>query len=421
MKDRFITAAGAVIALMVLYTVFFQRIEPPVTRPVSTESGRNGYAAVTRWLESAGYRIISLRERYDSLIELAPANPLELPRSGNLLITTMPHLLPVRSREHDSLKAWIRSGNSLLILAALHDSPEWTPPNTSREFLQDLQIMTGVVFQPSDRPQGSIARRRAPIEAGSTIELDPVQGHPLTEGVSSLRGYSDSESTLWRPILPEAQSMLLLTLASERSSGLDAVWERRLGNGHIIVVSSGTLLTNHVVADSDAGRFLANIMHHHVRGNGAVIFDDMHQGLSLIYDADAFYGDPRLHRSLWFLIVAWLVYVLGSSNRLGPAPTARPAGPRQRDFLEAVGGFMARRLDARDAGMTLMEAWFADVKQARGLRDDGPPWNALRSTPTLDRETFERLRRYHDALAAGKAVNLVRLHNTLRKAREAIG
>src|SRR5690606_8819908 len=175
--------------------------------------------------------------------------------------------------------------------------------------------------------------------------------------------------------------------ASERSSGIDAAWERRLGNGHIILVASGAMLTNHIVAESDAGRFLANVVRHHVRGNGAVVFDDMHQGLSVIYDAAAFYGDPRLHRTVWFLIAAWLAYVLGSSNRLAqPAP--RRGGPRQRDFLEAVGGFMARRLDSRDAGIMLMRAWFEDVKHARGLRGGDPPWAALRATPTLDAATF---------------------------------
>src|SRR5690606_13685818 len=113
-------------------------------------------------------------------------------------------------------------------------------------------------------------------------------------------------------------------------------------------------------------------------------------------------------------------YVLGSSNRLAP-PSVPRAAPRQHDFLEAVGGFMARRLDARDAGRMLIETWLDDVKRARGLRSAEPPWDELRSTPTLDRVTYERLRRYHDALAAGKNVDLVRLHNTLRKAREAIG
>jgi hypothetical protein len=421
MKDRLITAAGALLALTILYAMFFRPDEPPVTRPVSTETGRNGYAAISRWLDSAGVRVVSLRDRYDTLISLEPGEMLDLPRRGNLMITTMPHLLPVRAREHENLMAWVRSGNTLLILAALDDSPEWAPASASRDFLEDLQIITGVRFrQQGESRAGGLTPERTPIAAGTPVELEPIAGHPLMEGVETLRGYSDAESALWSPIMPESASMLLLRLAAERSSGLDAGWERRYGNGHIVVVASGTILTNHLVADADAGRFLSNAVRNHVRSDGAVVFDDMHQGLSVIYDAAAFYGDPRLHRTLWFLLGAWLVYVLGSSNRLAP-PAVQRAVPRQRDFLEAVGGFMARRLDARDAGMMLIKEWFDDVRHARGLKGDGPPWDALRATPTLDTATYERLRRYHDALSEGKAVDLVRLHNTLRKAREAIG
>src|SRR5690606_24886892 len=137
------------------------------------------------------------------------------------------------------------------------------------DFLEDLQIISGVRFreQTASNERGTAARR-APIGAGTAVELEPVDGHPLMEGVEMLRGYSDGESALWRPIMPESASMLLLRLAAERSSGLDAGWERRYGNGHIVVVASGTILTNHLVADSDAGRFLSNAVRHHVRADG---------------------------------------------------------------------------------------------------------------------------------------------------------
>src|SRR5690606_41371330 len=64
MRERLVTACGALLALLVLYAAFFQSTSAPVTRPVTPETGRNGYAAVSRWLESAGYRVISFRERY---------------------------------------------------------------------------------------------------------------------------------------------------------------------------------------------------------------------------------------------------------------------------------------------------------------------------------------------------------------------
>ena len=422
MKDRLVTAAGAAVALLILYVMFFQSTEEPVTRPISTETGRNGYAAISTWLERGGIPVGSLRQRFDALIARDPsAAPPDFQRRGNVLVTTMPHLLPVRSREHESLKAWVRSGNTLLILAALNDTPEWTPRNAAT-FLEDLQIMSGLRFvargageagSPMQRP------RPAPVPPATPIELEPVGGHPLMDGVATLRGYSDAQSAVWEPT-PWLADELLLRFAVERSSGVDAAWHRAYGNGHIITLASGTVLTNHLVAAADSGRFLANIVRHHLEDGGSVIFDDMHQGLSVIYDAAAFYRDSRLHHTLWFLVGAWFVYLLGSSNRLAPPQAPRDA-PRQRDFLEAVGGFMARRLDPRDAGLLLLESWFDEVRRAQGSRGLEPPWDELLATPTLGRETYGRLRRYHETLKKGRPVDLVRLHNTLRSAREAIG
>ena len=54
MKDRLVTLLGALLALAVVYALFFQRgREPPSTRPLSIEVGRNGYRALWNWLERA--------------------------------------------------------------------------------------------------------------------------------------------------------------------------------------------------------------------------------------------------------------------------------------------------------------------------------------------------------------------------------
>ncbi|MFO7287660.1 MAG: DUF4350 domain-containing protein [Gammaproteobacteria bacterium] len=422
MRERLVTACGALLALLVLYAAFFQSTSAPVTRPVTPETGRNGYAAVSRWLESAGYRVISFRERYDRLIEQEFEPAPAFPFSGNVLITTMPHSIPVRSREHEHLKAWIRSGNTLLILAALDDRPEWSPSGADARFLGDLQIMSGLRFVPHRTGSAPYAEPST-VPAGTAVELAPLEGHPLMEGVSALRGYSDSRSAIWVPIEPRPfgdGDRVLLGIATERTTGVHAAWQRVYGNGHIIVVASGTLLTNHVVADSDAGRFLMNLIRHHLEEDGAVIFDDMHQGLSARYDASAFFRDARFHRTLWFLLGAWLVYVLGSSNRFAP-PMPASTAPTQRDFIEAVAGFMARRLDERDAARSLLDAWFDEVRRARGLASREPPWATLEAIPTLDAATLERLRQRYEALQSGANVDLVELQNLLRSAREAIG
>lgn len=428
MKERALTSVGAAAALLAFYVLFFQKTpQTPITRPQSTETGRNGYAAIASWLEDGGVPVATLRRRFESL---SGPDASYAPR-GNLLITTMPHLIPARANEVEALHAWIAHGNTLLVLAALDDTPEWTVPSAS--FLQQLAAVTGLTFTAAGaEAEGSAAgpentRARPPepfgpppVAAGSEIVLRPTGEHPLLAGVESLHAVSDAPSALWIE-RPAGADPLVVRLAAERETGLDALWERAEGSGRIIVCASGSLLTNHVVARSDAGVFLGNLVRYELAPGGTVIFDDMHQGLSVLYDPAAFFRDSRLHATLLFLGAAWLAYVLGSSNRLG-APAVPETAPRQRDFLEAVGGFMARRLDRRDAGLLMFEEWFDEIRKRRGLpRRGGPPWESLSATPTLSRETVAVLERAYARLEDGRGVDLMWLHNLINKARKAIG
>jgi hypothetical protein len=305
-------------------------------------------------------------------------------------------------------------------MASIDDTPEWALVGTD-DFLRQLTLLTGLKLRAgaSDNGDAPAQPRPTPVGRDTQVEIEAV-AHPLTDGVEVLRGYSDEPSELWQAD-PEDGDRLYLSLGRERSSGFDALWETPEGNGRIILVASGSLLTNHIVADSDAPRFIANVMRHHLAGTGAVIFDDMHQGLSVLYDPAAFFGDARLHATIVFLIAGWLVYLLGSSNRLAP-PLAARTEPKQADFLGAVAGFMARRLRPRDAGLLLLEEWFDEIRRQRGLpQRPEPPWEELRATPALDRHTCDALETGYKTLKSGRAVDLVRLHNLLLQARRATG
>jgi hypothetical protein len=426
MRERLVTAAGALLMLAVVYALVFEPpAAPSFTRPVSNETGRNGYAAVYDWLDGQGLGVASLRERFSRLLE----NDAPFSARGNVLVTTVPFANPMRRDEQRDLQRWIEAGNTVLVMAALDDTPEWSSGTSPGAFFGELRGLTGLTFATAEGPDGDgdpggepsgVAAPAAPIAAESTLELGPVEGHPIMAGVATLRGYSDEASLIWQ-VVPAQTNRPLLRLGIERDSGSDAIWETPRGDGQIIVVASGSALTNHVVAGGDARRFLANVVRYHLGAGGRVIFDDMHQGLSVLYDPDAFFADPRLHHTVWFLLAGWLAYLLGATNRFGP-PRAPREAPQQGDFLEAVGGFMAGRLDRRDAGLTLLDEWFDDIRRARALpASSEPPWTALAATPTLSRAHFDELRHCYERLASGRAVDLVRLHNTLRQARKAIG
>lgn len=415
MKDRLVTAAGALLALVAVYALFFQKSpQAPVGRPTSAEAGRNGYLAIDRWLTGAGVDVRSQQVRYDALLE-----DTSLAARGNVLISTLPEAIPARVDEIRALSAWVQDGNTLLVMAALDDTPEWAAGGDGQRFMRNLTLMTGLAFVPVSSEAGS-GSAPAPIEADSVLELAPVEAHPLMDSVATLRGYSDGPSAVWNAA-PANGSSLLLRVAVQAASGIDAAWEVAAGSGRVIIVASGSLLTNHRVEIGAARIFLANVLRYHLAPGGAVIFDDMHQGLSALYDPAAFFGDARLHTTGWFLLAGWLIYLLGSSNRWAPP---RPAGgdPQQSDFVDAVGGFMARRLDRCATGKLLFAEWFDELRKRRGLEQNGEPlWAELDAAPMLGAHTREALERSYESLINGRPVDLVWLHNVFREARKAIG
>jgi Domain of unknown function (DUF4350) len=425
MRDRLVTLLGALLALTIVYALFFQRPgEPPVTKPLSTEPGRNGYLALWSWLDREHVRVVSLRNRYSTLNE-----DKSLAESGNVLIVTMPFRTPLRQSEVVPLQAWLLSGNTLVLLAALDDSPEWM--GAQGDVRNDVAVLTGMRFMTqreeaagAARPEGtnrttqSARVARPAIAARTAIAIEPAIDHPLLAGVGTLHGYSDDPSDIWS-LVPDA-SRLVLRLATESSSGNDALWERPYGSGDLIVAASASLLANRNIGEGGARELVRNILRYRLGDGGAVIFDDMHQGLSSLYDASALLRDARLRYTIWFVFAAWLVYVLGASNRLAPPRVPRSA-PKQGDFVAAAGGFMARRLDRGAAGRLLLDEWLDEVRRTRRLPRGAPLWPELESTPTLARSVYEELHEYDRTLARGGAVDLIRLHNTLLKAREGIG
>ncbi len=127
-----------------------------VPRPTTEERGANGYQAAMQWLDHEHIRTISLRERYDRLPKK------NLAATGNLLIVTLPATAVFKTEEFRPLDHWVREGNTLVVLAALSDTPDWafsfggmTPG--------DLNLLTGLEFESTrsrDLRAQKLARRQ---------------------------------------------------------------------------------------------------------------------------------------------------------------------------------------------------------------------------------------------------------------------
>lgn len=445
MKDRLLTFALAIGAFALFYVLMAPKPEPPQerpTRPVSTEQGPNGYLAMLRWFEAEGLKPVSLRDRYGHLPDLTAGHSA----AGNLLISTTPHIYPVRDSEAALLRDWISAGNTLLVVAGLSDTPDWSMGEGGDSgFMEHMQAMTGLQFtqvgegddkveddgdssaeSKSDQKDKSAAPERAPPRAQDIItattklaeplrfSMVPNDGHPLMEGVKSVAALSEYPTAQWRA----SSSMvdLVLELAQDPVSGEPVLWLVRYGNGQIIVSAFGSVFTNKLLGESDNARLLANIVKWSRGPGGQILIDDAHQGLVTFYDPEAFFGDQRLHHSLWWLLGLWLVFVLGPQRLRAAATSWNPVDITS--FVRASGGFMARVLQPASAARQLFANFFNDIRRQTGLPANGAPvWDWMSGRNTIASEDVEQLRELHGAAARGRRIDLSKLQNLLAQVR----
>jgi hypothetical protein len=428
-KDRLLTFALAVGAFAAFYALLVPKPPPEEerpTRPLSIEAGPNGYLAMQRWLSAEKVKTHSLRERYSALQQVSAAVP-----RGNLLISTTPHVYPIRSSEQGALAGWIATGNTLLVVSGLSDTPDWSMgEGVDLEILAHMKTMTGLSFTQvmPEAKEGSeqdaeetdddttamdAITAQTRLETPQRSQFSPIGPHPLLEGVQSVLAVSEYPSAQWRATSNVA---LLFELAKERETGVPSLWLLPFGDGQIIVSAYGSILTNKVLGEADNARLLANIVRWSLRPEGTVYFDDAHQGLVSFYDPEKFFGDSRLHRSLWWLIALWLVFVLGARRLRPAASTWNPLDVTS--FVRATGGFMARVLKPATAADQLFANFFNEIRQRLGLTPDGTPvWQWLEAHAAISAGDLTRMRALHRKAIERRRVNLREIHNLLVRVR----
>jgi len=413
MRERLITLVCALGSLL-LFAALFMRGEGldsrRVARPTTIERHGNGLAGAMSWLEAEGIRTVSLRERFDTL-----AKRRDLPRAGNLLIMTVPVATPFRVQEAGAVDHWIRAGNTLLVLAALSDTPDWGRGGPSIH--NDLQLLTALDFEAVSRAVGSQNAAARMVEASRELAqpqrgtLVPNRPHPYLRGVQSVVAWSDYPPQAWTVRVP--RDGFVLSLAHQSETGEGVLWMRPVGSGTIIVSGFGSLFSNRALADADNARLLANIVGATVRSAGAVLFDDEHQGLAAAYDPAKFYNDPRLYGTIGVLAAVWLIWVLGSTRLRLPA-TRMPA-PREAELVRATGGFLARVLRPAAAARRMFEHFFRrlSARTHRGAQGDGLPWEWLEHHPRLARADVQQLKDWYAQAYSDQRVPLTALHNLI--------
>ena len=442
MKERLVTLVCALGALALFFAMFVKREGPlgarsEIPRPTTAERRGNGYHAALSWLDAEGIRAVSLRDRYDVL-----AKREDLPRTGNMLVVTLPAAAGFTTAEFVPLDSWVRAGNTLLVLAALSDNPDWA---FSQGGLAsgDLNLLTGLEFETVRSREARIVKRAHPAapgkpgkgatqrestaDAASEARTDAVAAfrafaepqhismvanrpHAYFDGVRTVESLSDYPHQIWTVKVP--YEGFVLALAHERESSEGVLWTRPLGGGRIIVSGLGSVFTNRALGLADNAKLLANIVGVNVGAQGAVLFDDFHQGLGAGYYPEKFYRDRRLYITLGVLAALWLIWVLGSTRLRVPA--SRIATPREAELIRAAGGFLARALPTHAGARQLLDNFFRRVSARAGeRREPGVPWDVLERSARIAPADLEQLKTWYADAYAARRVPLGRLQNLI--------
>ena len=423
MRERLTTAALALTALLLFVTIFVHAQGPSATAaslPTSVDREDDGLLGALSWLEEEGVRTRAVRERFTTL-----AGMRDLPAHGNLLIVTLPAAVPLRSDEADALDRWVRAGNTVLVLASLSDRPSWARDPGVLD--SDLRLLTGLDLEHAERRAPASSRGGARRSAGGTgagvaqatrlmlkpqrDTLVPNRAHRYLEEVRSLAGFSDYLPLTWKVKLP--LSDFPLCLAHVESAGGCGLWLLEDEGGSVLVSAFGSLLSNRALGEADNARLLANLVRDSVATDGAVLFDDEHQGLSDSYDPEKFYRDRRLYLTLAIVAAVWLVWVVGGTRLTAPA--APPPAQGEADLVRSTGAFLARVLKPAAAARRMYEHFFLRLR--RSLReptlDPSSCWEWLESNPRLEPADVAQLREWYAAAWSERRVPLARLHNLI--------
>ena len=419
MKERLTTFALAIGALALFYALLFPK--PPPDReepdlPLSTETRPHGYQALWRWLKAERVPVKALHQPYSELSKSSGR--------GDVLIATMPPRVPPRRAELVDLDAWVARGNTLVVMAALDDTPPWCF-GADPGFLKSLGRMTGLDFDAKAEraAKGDAAGARAdPRGKGgfrALKQLEPERSvfrgrgsQPLFDGVRSVAALSEFPASHWKGTAADRSAVLEIgeRPAADATAAEPVAWLRRRGEGQVLVIGFASIFDNAVIGEQDNARLLANIIAWSRDPKGSVIFDDDHQGAVGYYDAKAFFRDPRLHRTLLWIIVLWLLFVLGW-QRLRPA-----AGEwNPIDITHSIGitgEFFAGVLSPAAAGARLFENFFNAVRRDLGLPEDGGPvWQWLAADARTGAADLAALEQIYAKTQAGRRVDLIKLQN----------
>ena len=205
-------------------------------------------------------------------------------------------------------------------------------------------------------------------------------------------------------------------MMSGRMAAAVALWLIRHGAGQIVFSTAASPFSNGAVAVTDNAQFLANIIAWCRGPGGTVVFDDAHQGATDYYDGRAFFADPRLHHTLWWLVFLWLAMILGALPLRAARRSWQPVN--EGAYVEASARYFANVVPPYEAAQRLIESFLRRLGAGTQSDREPPLWELFDADPRVTDTQRSALHLLYERACAGKRVDLVRLQNLLAQLRE---
>jgi len=305
------------------------------------------------------------------------------------------------------LHLWVRRGNTLLVFAALCDSPDWASGAQLRSLSGDIGMLTGLEAIGTRQGTGSF------LATPEVSRWVPALDHPLLEGVRAVEAVSDRTVPPCAIGLPPGRGALALLRTADVGVGGrdDGAWVLPRGDGWVVLASQASPFSNRALGRADNARFASNLIRGSLAPGGVVIFDDGLQGAPEPYDMRRLLADPRLHASLAALMLLWLAWIAGGTRLRAPPTPARPPGAAA--LVAAEGRLLARAMEPVAASQALLDAFLTRLPEsARAAPEE---W--LETHGDAAPRDIAQLRLWRRRLQDGAPVPLDALHDLLTRLR----
>ena len=323
---------------------------PSSSSYTTSPQGLAGYADL---LARAGHPIVRLRA------ELAD----EPPPSGSTVVMFDPP--DVSFDEAQALRSFVEEGGRLI--AGGRTFPGW---------IEEI-----VLTRPTWSPGGAASVRVAA----------PV---PEVEGIETVRTAEDGYWSYPGSTLP--------VLAAE---GAVAASVESVGKGRVVLLADSSILQNGLLGEADNAAFGLQAAG---RSTRPVLFVENIHGYSAQQSGWSVIPDRWLY-ALGGLLLATFVYMWARGRRLGPPEDSdRALPPPRRDYVDALGGILARTRDVSTVGETLQRGLRSRLTRRTGGAASDEDIRRAASAADLETDDERVLRgsvtNEEDLLILGRAV-----------------